>query len=122
MKSKIQTFLSLTLVQGVWLTPAGSSESTVRCVLGNGTTEVFDGKCIFILDSDGSFALMTPNNDYIMGASPISVRITKPGHAEVRGLTAYGINSRWGPAKRSEKDKACWLGDGFSICVYKITP
>jgi hypothetical protein len=121
-KSSIQTFLSLTFMLSAWLTSAGASEPTVRCVLGNGKTEVFDGKCIFIRDNDGSFAVMTPNNDYIMGASSISVRITKPGHAEVRGLTAYGINSRWGPARRSEKDKACWLGDDFSICVYKIAP
>ena len=122
MRSSLQTLLSLILMLSAWPPPATASEPTVRCVLGNGNTEVFDGKCIFIRDGYGSFAIMTPNNDYIMGASPISVRITKPGHAEVRGLTAYGINSRWGPAKRSEKDKACWLGDGFSICVYKIAP
>ena len=42
----------------------------------------------------------------------------QPGVAEVYGITTSGINSRWGPARRSSKDKACWVGTDFSICVY----
>lgn len=35
----------------------------------------------------------------------------------VRGLTSEGINSRWGEAKRSKKDKSCWIGEDFKICA-----
>ncbi|WP_017295364.1 hypothetical protein [Geminocystis herdmanii] len=44
--------------------------------------------------------------------------IIKSGVAEVRGLTTAGINSRWGEARRSKSDKACWVGDDFTICAY----
>ena len=47
----------------------------------------------------------------------VSVLIMAPGEAEVRGLTAHGINSRWGPAKRSAQDAACWVGADFRICA-----
>jgi len=48
----------------------------------------------------------------------ISVFIVRPGIAEVRGLTAQGINARWGEARRSARDRACWVGADFSICVH----
>jgi hypothetical protein len=48
----------------------------------------------------------------------ISVYIVSPGIAEVRGLTIYGNNSRWGPAIRSKKDLACWTGSDFEVCAY----
>ena len=47
----------------------------------------------------------------------VSVFIVAPGEAEVRGLTVHGINSRWGPAKRSTQDAACWMGADFRICA-----
>jgi hypothetical protein len=48
----------------------------------------------------------------------IAVWILSPGKAEVRGLTKNGVSSRWGSAERSTKDKACWIGEDFQICVY----
>jgi hypothetical protein len=33
-------------------------------------------------------------------------------------LTDEGINSRWGRAIRSRRDRACWVGEDFTICAY----
>jgi hypothetical protein len=46
------------------------------------------------------------------------VQIVQPGVAEVRGLTRAGINSRWGSAQRSKRDRACWRGSDFWVCAY----
>jgi hypothetical protein len=47
----------------------------------------------------------------------ISVSVVRPGVAEVRGLTKRGINSRWGEARRSKSNRACWVGEDFKICA-----
>lgn len=28
------------------------------------------------------------------------------------------MNSRWGEAKRSSQDKACWVGGDFKVCAW----
>ena len=49
--------------------------------------------------------------------SATSASRSSPGVAEVRGDPGR-INSRWGEARRSRRDRACWVGEDFSICVY----
>ncbi len=44
----------------------------------------------------------------------VSIFETSPRTAEVSGVTQYGINSRWGEAKR---DGICWSGEDFRICI-----
>lgn len=89
-----------------------------RCVvLGNGMTP-FRGTCKFTPDVGGSFAIDPIGKPGFDGVTSIGVAIVSPGVAEVRGLTRDGINSRWGEAKRSKSDPACWLGSDFKICAY----
>ena len=78
----------------------------------------WNGDCNFSADADGSFFLRPTHGSFVGGISDLTVRIEKPGVAEVRGLTSAGINSMWGEAKRSTKDGACWLGEDFSVCAY----
>lgn len=69
---------------------------------------------------DGSFGLSPRGGGQGALFGPIlsvSVSIIDPGVAEVRGLTRDGINSRWGTARRSTTDRACWEGADFRICV-----
>ncbi|MEM1369099.1 MAG: hypothetical protein AAGG02_14005 [Cyanobacteria bacterium P01_H01_bin.15] len=83
-----------------------------------GINEGYQGDCTFTqFGGNGSFVIES-NSGLIAGKSSISVTILSPGVAEVRGLTTAGINSRWGEAKRSTVDKACWVGQDFSVCAY----
>lgn len=79
--------------------------------------DTYSGPCQFMSEAGGSFAIQRAGNVPIFGATSISVSIISPGHAEVRGLTAQGINSRWGSATRSSTDRACWDGVDFQICA-----
>jgi len=91
---------------------------TARCVVDSGDFPTWAGACDFEADADGSFAISPLEGAFPGGVSDITVSITEPGVAEVRGLTSRGVNSRWGEARRSDDDRACWVGEDFSICVY----
>jgi hypothetical protein len=84
----------------------------------------YSGGCKFTSSKGGSFSVSPVGRpDFFShakddpGITDIDVDI-KGSNADVRGLTTDGINSRWGAAKRSLTDKACWVGEDFSVCVY----
>lgn len=89
-----------------------------RCVVtSEGAT--YRGPCTFTPEPGGSFTVEPIGRRFLVGrVSSVSVSIYRPGAAEVRGLTADGINSRWGEARRSARDRSCWAGSGFSVCAY----
>lgn len=88
----------------------------VRCVIAGSVR--YAGKCDF-LKSGASFSLSPIGRAAFPGGiNPVSVAVVGPGIAEVRGLTRDGINSRWGEARRSKRDSACWEGSDFRICAY----
>jgi hypothetical protein len=77
------------------------------------------GKCLFTREKGGSFALENVNRDKPLFGEilVVSVSIVSASVAEVRGLTIRGNNSRWGPARRSSSDNACWQGSDFKVCA-----
>ena len=84
-----------------------------------GKVEV-NGPCRFRPDGGaGSFTLENRDRQKALYGSILSVTVSvvSPGMAEVRGLTRQGVNSRWGEAKRSNDDRACWIGADFKICA-----
>jgi hypothetical protein len=91
-----------------------------RCTIRQGGEIVLDGPCEFLAEGkSGSFSLWARGGqgELFPGILDVSVTVVSPGVAEVRGLTAAGINSRWGAARRSTKDRACWTGTDFEICA-----
>lgn len=80
---------------------------------------MYKGKCDFLLEEKGSFSISNIQKEGPLFAKVLVVSVYMIGKntAEVRGLTSAGNNSRWGEAKRSKKDKACWIGEDFRICV-----
>jgi hypothetical protein len=79
-----------------------------------------NGKCRFTPDQGGSFTIEHPDPKrtiFFGEIMSITVSIVSPGVAEVRGLTRQGVNSRWGEARRSAQDRACWQGADFKICA-----
>ncbi|MBM3564125.1 MAG: hypothetical protein FJX16_08475 [Alphaproteobacteria bacterium] len=114
---KIAALIALIIIaQPILLQEAAARPA--RCVvLGNGMTP-YRGTCNFMPDDGGSFAVEPIGKSGFDSVTMVSVAIVSPGVAEVRGLTRDGINSRWGEAKRSKADRACWVGSDFKICVY----
>ncbi|MBV9882111.1 MAG: hypothetical protein JO276_03805 [Sphingomonadaceae bacterium] len=101
-----------------FLLPAAAEARTARCVVQGAGAPIWRGPCDFVPDRGGSFGIQPLRGLFPGGASDISVAVTAPGVADVRGLTRDGVNSRWGEARRSRRDKACWVGQDFSVCVY----
>lgn len=93
-----------------------SAPKTATCEVYT-ADDSYKGKCIFQSEKGGSFSIKKPKGEILDGISDISVYVVKKGVAKVSGLTIYGNNSRWGTAVRSSSDKACWVGDDFTICA-----
>ena len=97
---------------------APAMAKNARCVIDSEGTS-YRGPCEYHVAKGGTFTV-TPvrENTFSGGATSITVFIVRPGVAEVRGLTESGINSLWGRARRVPRDRACWAGNDFTICVY----
>ena len=98
------------------LTAGAAHAADARCEIASGGQQV-EGACDFKLRRGGSFDIRMNDSRPMGGAVLLSLDITAPGRGEVRGLTAHGVNSRWGPVTRRESDRACWDGADFAICV-----
>lgn len=97
---------------------AQAAEKTVKCEIKTGSSKVFNGKCKFMSEAGGSFSLSNFSEKPLFEeVTIVSVTVIEKGLAEVRGLTTRGNNSRWGEAKRSSKDPACWVGADFKVCA-----
>ena len=110
-------FFATTLSIPMIATTVAAGEAS--CVIKDGNNEIlYRDKCLFQqFGGNGSFSIRSKSG-LIVGRESITVYITEPGVAEVRGLTTAGINSRWGEAIRSNSDRACWVGSDFTICAY----
>jgi hypothetical protein len=101
------------------LAAATADAKGARCAITADDGGSYRGPCSFAAEGKGSFTVTPSKSRFLMGEiTALSVAIVGPGLAEVRGLTRDGINSRWGEARRSRRDKACWDGETFRICVY----
>ncbi len=99
-------------------TTTEAADRTAKCEIESGAVNVFNGKCKYMPEAGGSFGLSNFSEKPLFDeVTIVSVTIIQKGVAEVRGLTTRGNNSRWGEAKRSAKDPACWVGSDFKICA-----
>jgi hypothetical protein len=98
---------------------AHAAPKTARCVITSAGEKPYSGPCSFRPESKGSFTVDPVGKRlFFPDIVDVEVSLTGPGTAEVRGLTTSGINSRWGAARRSRRDPACWDGRDFRVCVY----
>ena len=119
----MRSWITLVLAAALGLIALPAAAKDVRCVIK--TTEAnYVGSCRFFSERGGSFSVEPVGRPAFFkhaadepGITSISVSIDG-AEAEVRGLTTSGVNSRWGGAKRSKSDRACWAGADFSICAY----
>lgn len=101
--------------------PGSAVARDAGCLIEQTGRVVLDRTCDFAPDGrDGSFTLSPRGGGQgaLFGSIlMVSVSVIEPGLAEVRGLTRDGINSRWGTARRSPRDGACWQGSDFRVCA-----
>ena len=109
---------ALTAAAALAAAPAAAKPRPARCVIDAVGAPRWSGPCRFEAERGGSFTIAPPRGSFQNGVSSIGVAIVRPGLAEVRGLIRGGVNSRWGEAQRSSRDRACWVGTDFSVCVY----
>jgi len=95
-------------------------DRVVKCRIDSGNQTVYNGRCMFMPDGGGSFTLGSPYKGEALTRyiEMVSVSIVGRGYADVSGLTTSGNNSRWGEARRSSRDRACWVGSDFRICAW----
>lgn len=115
--------LALWLLGVAVQSPAAEAQSGVRtakCRIESAGNPTFSGSCRFNAAGGGSFILehRTEGRALIGPILTVSVTVVGPDVAEVRGLTKAGINSRWGEARRSTSDRACWQGSDFRVCAW----
>jgi hypothetical protein len=122
----MKTFIVVTVLLLLLGSQAIAAERIVKCRIGSAddagkSTVVYQGNCLFSAAKGGSFTLanpVVPNKTLYGSIIMVNVYVESNGVADVRGLTREGINSRWGEAKRSTKDKACWVGEDFQVCAW----
>jgi len=117
----MKLLLTVALALGVLVLPASANAQgrAARCVVSGNGAPAYRGPCRFIAERGGSFSVAPQGaKSFPGGVTSVSVFVTETGVAEVRGLTARGVNSRWGTAVRSRRDRACWEGPDFSVCAY----
>jgi hypothetical protein len=100
-----------------WSNGAEAKPRAATCAIKSNGNADYRGPCAFEAERGGSFTIAPSGKRRFPGVTSISLHVVEPGLAEVRGLTRDGINSRWGEARRSRRDRACWQGSDFSICV-----
>ena len=97
-----------------------AAERPVKCAVESAGVPAFHGSCFFQSEKGGSFTLRSAKKgaDLVEDISSVSVDVVAKDVAEVRGLTSSGMNSRWGDARRSNKERACWVGADFRVCAW----
>jgi hypothetical protein len=102
------------------VSPAAARDGLAVCKVSFAGSVAFSGPCLFSPEAGGTFSIASPagQGELYGGISIVTVVVVAPGEADVFGLTSAGINSRWGPARRSTIDPACWTGSDFKVCAY----
>ena len=96
-----------------------AGDKTVKCeIISSG--QKYKGVCIFKPQNAGTFTLTNTSLGKPIGSTDINsvtVFISSKDVAQVSAEMGGSI-SRWGEAKRSQKEKACWIGDDFRVCAW----
>jgi len=98
--------------------PARPKSRSAQCEVRSAGAPPWRGRCLFVTSGGASFSISPAGRaGFPGGVSLIDVAVTGRGVAQVSGLTRAGIHSRWGEARRSARDAACWDGSDFRICA-----
>lgn len=98
------------------LVQAKAKEAT--CQIDEGGQTLYKGKCNFEPQGGGSFYISHPSFVKKVGVESLMVIVEGKDQAVVQASKIGGGGSMWGEAVRSQKQKACWIGNNFKICAW----
>ena len=98
--------------------PAIAQAKPATCLLEEGGKTLYKGKCDFDPEGGGSFFISHPSFPKKLDFAGVMVRIENKDEAYARISKLEGGSYMWGEVTRSQKDKACWVGNGFKICTW----
>lgn len=96
---------------------APARAKVARCDI-NAEVTSYQGPCQYNVARGGTFTLTPARGGAFGEIKAITVYVKRAGVAEVRGLTVDGESLPWGRAVRSTRNRACWVGQNFSVCAY----
>ena len=98
--------------------PAIAQAKPATCQIEDSGKTIYKGKCNFDPQGNGSFYISHPSFAKKLNFEGIMVWIESKDQAVVQATKLSGGASTWGEATRSQKEKACWVGNGFKICTW----
>jgi hypothetical protein len=111
----------LALVALPLLMQAGAAlaiERVARCVITSRGEPAWRGPCNFTSGRGGSFALSGVDGRSLDGMSDFALEVTSPGVGRASYMMVSGRHEDGGVLRRSRRDRACWVGRNYSICIY----
>ena len=115
---KLRTLI-FTLITFLLCVSVSHATEIITCEVDRQGKTLFKGKCLFTAQSGGSFYLSGKNISRNIGAEGMMVWIDAKNTAFVQSIKFNGGVLNWGKATRSNKQKACWVGDYFKVCAWK---
>ena len=95
-----------------------ASAKVARCAIKARVGQL-NGPCTVTARRGGSFTIEPVRQRYLVGKfMSINVNVDRRGIGTVRAVSGRGYTARWGRAVRSKRDRACWIGQDFSVCAY----
>ena len=115
----MKTLALAALPLAILASAAAAVEREARCVITSRGEAPWRGPCLFSSGRRGSFTISGVNGGDVAGMSDFLLEVTSPGVGRatymMRGL---GRHEDGGILRRSRRDRACWVGRNYSICVY----
>ena len=98
--------------------PAIAQAKPATCQIEDSGKTIYKGKCNFDPQGNGSFYISHASFAKKLNFEGIMVWIESKDQAVVQATKLSGGASTWGEATRSQKEKACWVGDWFKVCTW----
>lgn len=98
--------------------PAMAQAKPATCLLEEGGKTLYKGKCDFDPQGNGSFFISHPSFAKKLNFAGVMVWIESKNEVYAQISKLESGSYMWGEVTRSQKDKACWVGNGFKICTW----
>ena len=98
--------------------PAIAQAKPATCLLEEDGKTLYKGKCDFDPQGNGSFFISHPSFAKKLNFAGVMVWIESKNEVYAQISKLEGGSYMWGEVTRSQKDKACWVGNGFKIFTW----
>lgn len=112
--------LFIAAVCGLTAFSSAAEAKTARCVLSGFMDAPYSGPCDFLALKGGSFSVVGSGEDWFdkSGYQVIRLIVTSNGKGRLEGRAGSSMYADIATVTRDRNAPACWVGDGYRICVY----